>query len=41
MSLAFVLVLLCSGFFFHEAITAYKVAGLALIIAGIVIGSQG
>lgn len=41
MSLAFVLVLLCSGIFFQESVTSYKIAGLALIIAGIVISSQG
>lgn len=41
MSLAFVLVLLCSGMFFNESVSAGKIAGLALIAAGIVISSQG
>jgi multidrug transporter EmrE-like cation transporter len=40
-SLAFVLVLLGSAWFFHEPVTLPKIAGLALICAGIVIGSQG
>jgi multidrug transporter EmrE-like cation transporter len=41
MSLAFVLVVLGSAWFFHEPLTLLKVTGLALICAGIVIGSQG
>jgi multidrug transporter EmrE-like cation transporter len=41
MSLAFVLVLLGSAWFFQEPVTLPKVAGLALICAGIIIGSQG
>lgn len=41
MSLAFVLVLVLSGLFFQEAITAPKIIGLAFIVLGIVIGSQG
>jgi multidrug transporter EmrE-like cation transporter len=41
MSLAFVLVLLGSAYFFHEPVTLAKVAGLALVCAGLVIGSQG
>ena len=41
MSLAFVLVLLGSAWFFHEPLTLPKVAGLVLVCAGIVIGSQG
>ena len=40
-SLAFVLVVLCSAWIFHEPLTVPKMAGLALIVAGIVIGSQG
>ncbi|MDH3287349.1 MAG: EamA family transporter [Betaproteobacteria bacterium] len=40
-SLAFVLVLIASGLFFHEAITPWKIAGTALIVLGIVVGSQG
>ncbi len=41
MSLAFVLVVLLSGWFFHEPITTPKVVGVALVILGLVIGSQG
>lgn len=41
MSLAFVLVLVLSGPIFQEAITIPKVLGMALIVAGIVVGSQG
>ena len=41
MSLSFVLVLGLSAAFFHEAITASKVIGIALIVAGIIIGSRG
>lgn len=41
MSLSFVLVLGLSVAFFHEAITASKVIGIALIVAGIIIGSRG
>lgn len=41
MGLTFVLVLLASGFFFHEPITPLKIVGIALIILGLVVGSQG
>lgn len=41
MSLAFVLVLVLSGPVFQEAVTTPKVIGMALIVAGIVVGSQG
>jgi len=41
MSLAFVLVLILSGLLFHETITWPKIVGMALIVGGIVIGSQG
>jgi len=41
MGLNFVLILLLSGFLFHESITTLKVLGVILIVAGIVIGSQG
>ena len=41
MSLAFVLVLLCSALFFSEPITPLKVTGITLVVLGIVIGSQG
>ena len=40
-SLAFVLVLGFSALFFHEAITVPKALGVGLIMAGIIIGSQG
>jgi multidrug transporter EmrE-like cation transporter len=40
MSLNFVLVLLLSGFLFHEPFSTPKVIGLALIMLGIIVGSQ-
>jgi multidrug transporter EmrE-like cation transporter len=40
-SLAFVLVVLCSAWLFHEPLNMTKLAGLALICIGIVVGSQG
>ena len=40
MSASFVLVFICSGYLFHEQITAQKVAGLALIIIGIITASR-
>jgi multidrug transporter EmrE-like cation transporter len=39
MALSFALVLVLSAIFFNEPITATKVAGIALITAGIVVGS--
>jgi drug/metabolite transporter (DMT)-like permease len=39
-SLSFVLVLLLSSLFFHEAITLPKIIGLSLIIAGVIVSSQ-
>ena len=41
MSLAFVLVLILSGFLFNEPITTPKIVGIILIVLGIVVGSQG
>ena len=41
MSLAFILVMLCSAWFFSEPITPMKVAGIALVVLGLVVGSQG
>ena len=41
MSLAFVLVLFLSYFFFKEPLTVSKVVGMGLIVSGIVIGSRG
>jgi multidrug transporter EmrE-like cation transporter len=40
-SLTFVLVLTLSSIFFHDSITLPKAIGMGLIVAGIVIGSQG
>ncbi|MEJ7745174.1 MAG: EamA family transporter [Luteimonas sp.] len=40
-ALTFVLVVLGSAFVFHEQLTPLKLVGLALIVAGIVVGSQG
>ena len=40
-SLSFVLVLFLSAFFFGEPLTWPKVAGVALIVAGVALGSQG
>ena len=40
-SLAFVLVVLCSAWLFQEPLNATKLAGLGLICIGIVVGSQG
>lgn len=39
-SLSFVLVLLASAVLFREPITAAKLVGMALIVAGIVVGSR-
>lgn len=41
MSLAFVLVMIFSGLLFHEPITMPKIIGLAVVILGLTIGSQG
>ena len=41
MSLAFVLVLVLCAMVFAEPVTAPKLIGLALITAGIIVGSQG
>lgn len=41
MSLAFVLVMLASAIFFSEPITTLKVTGIALVVLGLVVGSQG
>ncbi|HEU4511192.1 MAG TPA: EamA family transporter [Pyrinomonadaceae bacterium] len=41
MSLAFVLVLILSAVLFHEPLTAAKILGVILIIAGIIVGSRG
>jgi multidrug transporter EmrE-like cation transporter len=40
-SLAFILVMIFSGLFFHEPVTLPKIFGLIFIIIGIFIGSQG
>lgn len=39
-SLSFVLVTLLSVPLFHESVSAFKIAGLALIILGIIVGSR-
>lgn len=41
MGLTFVVVLLASGYFFNEPVTTLKIAGVALIVLGLVVGSQG
>ena len=41
MSLAFVLVMVASAIFFNEPITTLKVVGIALVIIGLIVGSQG
>jgi multidrug transporter EmrE-like cation transporter len=40
-SLTFVLTIICASIFFNESITTQKAIGLAAIVAGIIIGSQG
>jgi drug/metabolite transporter (DMT)-like permease len=41
LSLAFVLVVILSTFFFHEPVTLPKVLGIVLVIAGLIVSSQG
>ena len=41
MGLTFVLVLLASGFFFQEPVTLLRVVGVALIVLGLAVASQG
>lgn len=41
MSLAFGLILVAGHYFFGEAITPLKIAGVALVMLGIAVGSQG
>jgi multidrug transporter EmrE-like cation transporter len=41
MSATFVLVLIGSAVFFGESLSPFKLAGLALIVAGLAVGSQG
>ena len=41
MSLAFVLVLILSAVLFHETVNIAKVAGVLLIVVGIIVASQG
>jgi multidrug transporter EmrE-like cation transporter len=40
-SITFVLVLVGSAVFFHEHLSVLRVTGLSLIVAGLVVGSQG
>lgn len=39
-SLSFVLVFIASVVFFHEPVSATKIVGLALIVAGLLVGSR-
>ncbi|NJB69210.1 putative membrane protein [Desulfobaculum xiamenense] len=41
MSLSFVLVLVLSALVLHEPLNIHKIAGVALIVAGIVVSSRG
>lgn len=41
MSLAFVLVLVLSNLLFQEPVTLPKIAGIVLIVLGIIVGSKG
>lgn len=41
MSLAFVLIMVASAVFFNEPITPLKIAGISLVILGLIVGSQG
>lgn len=41
MSLAFIFVMLAGWWFFNEPITPLKIAGIAFVILGIIVGSQG
>ena len=40
-SITFPAVVILSGLIFHEPITIYKYIGLALIVAGVIVASQG
>jgi multidrug transporter EmrE-like cation transporter len=40
-SLGFVLVLILSGLIFKEPVSLNKIAGMILIVAGIIVGAQG
>jgi multidrug transporter EmrE-like cation transporter len=40
MSASFILVFACSALLFNEAVTSYKVAGLTLIVLGIIVSSR-
>jgi drug/metabolite transporter (DMT)-like permease len=41
MSLSFLLVLILSAILFHEPVTIHKAIGVALVVAGIIVGSRG
>ena len=41
MSLAFILVMVASAFFFGDTITLLKVVGIGLVVLGLIVGSQG
>lgn len=40
-SISFVLVLVLSGLLLNEPVGAYKIAGVALIVCGVIVSSQG
>ncbi|HYD82304.1 MAG TPA: EamA family transporter [Paucimonas sp.] len=40
-SLTFVLVAVLSAFFFNESLSFLRILGLVLIVAGVIVGSQG
>jgi drug/metabolite transporter (DMT)-like permease len=41
MSLNFALVLVLSGWLLHEPVSLYRVAGVALIVAGTIVAARG
>ena len=40
-SISFVLILVLSGLFLNESVNGYKIAGVALIVCGVIVSSQG
>lgn len=40
MGLSFILIMISSALLFHEPISVYKLAGLILVVSGIVVGAQ-
>lgn len=41
MSLAFVFVVILSAFLFGEPMTSYKIAGIIIVVLGLIVGAQG